>query len=112
MSSDSMRIFGKNLTYYLNRSGKTQKELAAIIGVPATTFNDWCRGRRMPKMDKVEMLSNFFGCRKSDLIEEQTDTVGADLSPAKRQLLDLAKGCSEEDAERLLQMMQLFLNKR
>lgn len=34
------------------------------------------------------------------------------MSEAKRQLLTLAESCSEEEASRLLQMMELFLGKR
>lgn len=34
------------------------------------------------------------------------------MSEAKRQLLDLAESCSEEEAARLLQMMELFLGRK
>ena len=34
------------------------------------------------------------------------------LSESKKQLLDLAEQCSEEDAEKLLQMMQILLGKK
>ena len=34
------------------------------------------------------------------------------MSEAKRQLFALAENCSEEEATRLLQMMELFLGKR
>jgi transcriptional regulator with XRE-family HTH domain len=45
--------------------------------------------------------------------EEKTATNNdSGMSEAKRQLLTLAENCSEEDATRLLQMMELFLGKR
>ena len=34
------------------------------------------------------------------------------LSPAKQQLLDIAENCSEEEAERLLQLFELILGKK
>ena len=106
-------ILAKNLNYYVSRSGRTQKEMAEILGVKYSTFNDWCNPNTKvyPRIDKIEMLSNFFGVLKSDIIEEKTDTNGTDLSVSKRKLIDLASGCSEEEAERLLRMMQLFLDK-
>ena len=67
----SREIFAKNLRYYLSLSGNTQKELAQIIGVSAPTMHEWCRGKKTPRMDKVEKLANYFGILKSDLIEDK-----------------------------------------
>lgn len=63
----------KNLHYYLERSGKTQKEMSEIVGVGTSTFNDWMKAKKYPRIDKIEMLANFFGILKSDLIEEKDD---------------------------------------
>jgi len=64
-------IFAKNLSYYIERSGKTQKEIALALNVATSTFNNWVKGNKYPRMDKVEMLANYFGILKSDLIEEK-----------------------------------------
>ena len=69
----------KNLSYYVDRSGKTKKEIAEAIGVAPSTFNEWTKGNKYPRIDKIEMLANYFGIMKSDLIEEKTlenDPVG------------------------------------
>jgi len=71
MSDSIKRIFAKNLTRYIAQSGKTQKELADMLGVAQSTFNNWCTGVRYPRMDKVEQLARYFGIQKSDLIEEK-----------------------------------------
>lgn len=71
MSDSIKRIFAKNLTRYIAQSGKTQKELADMLGVAQSTFNNWCTGVRYPRMDKVEQLAHYFGIQKSDLIEEK-----------------------------------------
>lgn len=60
-----------NLSYYVERSGKTQKELAEIVGVAASTFNDWLKAKKYPRIDKIEILADYFGILKSDLIEER-----------------------------------------
>lgn len=62
----------RNLSYYVERSGKSQKELAEIVGVAASTFNDWIKGKKYPRIDKIEIMANYFGILKSDLIEEKT----------------------------------------
>lgn len=62
----------KNLAYYLDRSGKTQKELAEIAGVAPSAITAWIQGTRYPRIDKIEKLADYFGILKSDLIEDQT----------------------------------------
>lgn len=106
-------VFAKNLKKYMELNGKSRREVCAALGYSYFTFSDWVNGKKMPRMDKVEQLANYFGILKSDLIEEKKETAPEDgLSEAKQKLLDLAENCSEEDAERLLQMMELFLGKK
>ena len=62
-------IFAQNLTMYLEKSGKSQREVADIMGVSSSTFNDWTKGKKYPRIDKIEFLANYFGIKKSDLIE-------------------------------------------
>lgn len=69
----SKEVFAKNLKMYMDGKGKTQKELAEIIGVSAPTLNEWLKAKKYPRIDKIELLANYFGILKSDLIEEKTE---------------------------------------
>lgn len=71
-SLGNKEVMARNLSYYVERSGKTQKELAEVVGVAPSTFNDWLKAKKYPRIDKIEMLADFFGILKSDLIEEKT----------------------------------------
>lgn len=64
-------IMSRNLSYYVERSGRTQKEIAEIVGIATSTLNDWMKARSYPRIDKIELLANYFGIQKSDLIEEK-----------------------------------------
>lgn len=64
-------VMAKNLKYYVARSGKTQKEIAAVVGVAPSTFNDWLKAKKYPRIDKIEILAEYFGILKSDLIEDK-----------------------------------------
>ncbi len=44
--------------------------------------------------------------------EKTAPESGSGLSEAKKQLLDLAENCTEEDAERLLQVFELILGRK
>ena len=71
---EQKRIFSKNLNKYLSLSNKTQKEVADAIGVSPQTFNTWCQGIALPRMGKVQLLADYFGIGKSDLIDEKEDS--------------------------------------
>ena len=66
-------IFSRNLAMYLQRVGKSQREMADIIGVSSSTFNEWMKGKKYPRIDKIEFIANYFGITKSDLIEDRTN---------------------------------------
>lgn len=73
MATWSKEVFARNLRYYMERKGKTQKELADIVGVSAPTMNDWIKAKKYPRIDKIEILADYFGILKSDLIEEKSE---------------------------------------
>lgn len=70
---ENKEILAKNLNYYKKKSGKSQKELAEIAGVATSTFSEWTNGKKYPRMDKIELLADYFGILKSDLIEDKKE---------------------------------------
>ena len=112
-------IFADNLTYYVERSGKTKKEIAEDIGVPYSTFNEWTKGKKYPRMDKVEILANYFRILKSDLIEKRTEehrkmqqinSVLADLTIRMRtdnDFFSVVEGLNQLDAVQLASVKQI-----
>ena len=67
----SKQVFSKNLRKYMEQAGKTQKEVADVVGVAPPTFNEWLSGKKFPRIDKIQKLADYFGILKSDLIEEK-----------------------------------------
>ena len=63
-------VFAKNLKKYMQLNGKTRNEVCHALGLKYTTFADWVNAKKYPRMDKIEMLANYFGIKKSDLIED------------------------------------------
>ena len=64
-------IFSKNLRKYIEQSGKDRRELAEIWGFPYSTVTEWVNGRKYPRIDRIEIMADYFGILKSDLIEEK-----------------------------------------
>lgn len=55
----------------MKKSGKNRREICEALGFSYFTFSDWVNGKKYPRMDKVEILADYFGILKSDLIEEK-----------------------------------------
>ena len=105
--------FAKNLSYYLNRCGKDQKEVAEVVGVAPSTFNEWVKAKKYPRIDKIEMLANFFGVLKSDLIEDKEEKNAPKepkLSEGERMLIELFRRVPEDQQQLVLQMIRAALN--
>lgn len=65
-------IFSKNLKHYLQINNKTQNDLVNDLGLSSSTVSNWCTGLKLPRMNKIEMLANYFNISKSDLLEDKT----------------------------------------
>lgn len=102
--SNNRDVFSRNLVRYMERSGKTQREVSEYMGVASSTFNEWMKGKKYPRMDKVELLANYFGCKKSDLIEEKKTTEDDGLSHEMMELISRIKALPEDKVQLLLQL--------
>lgn len=69
----NMSTMAANLNYYMKKQNINQKELAAIANVSPPTVSYWLQGKKYPRIDKIEVIADYFGILKSDLIEEKTD---------------------------------------
>lgn len=70
---DNKDIFAANLKRYMALNGKSRKDISEALGISYYTVTDWVKGKKYPRMDKVELLADYFGILKSDLIEEKTE---------------------------------------
>ena len=66
----------------MNKNNKDRNQICDDLGLKYTTFTDWVNGKKYPRIDKIELLANYFKVRKSDLIEDQSqkeNEFGADI---------------------------------
>ena len=74
MANYDKRIFARNLNYYLQAFGKSQTDLSLKLEVSKSAVSNWCAGQKLPRMDKIQQLADYFGIAKSDLIENKQAT--------------------------------------
>ena len=72
MNTDTnKKIMAANIKRYMEIKGVTNQQLCDALDFKYTTFMDWIKGVTYPRIGKVEAMANYFGCEKSDLIEEK-----------------------------------------
>ncbi|MFC2314293.1 MAG: helix-turn-helix domain-containing protein [Selenomonas massiliensis] len=96
------KTFTDNLNRLLRVRGITQAELATYMEVSNTTVNNWVKGYKVPRMDKVDKLCSFFKIKRSELLEQ---------SPASDDLPTLTQRDSTAHSKRDLNDLAKFLNK-
>ena len=64
------KIMAKNIQYYMDVYNKTRNDICQDLGIKYTTFTDWIKANTYPRIDKIELMANYFNIEKSDLIEE------------------------------------------
>lgn len=64
-------ILAKNLEYYMNINQKDRNDIARDLDIPYTTVTSWLKAEFYPRIDKIQLLANYFGIQKSDLVEDK-----------------------------------------
>ena len=66
---DYALIVGTNLRRIANEAGKTQSDVSRDLKIIKSTVSTWFRGERCPRMDKIDLLCEYFGVQRSDIME-------------------------------------------
>lgn len=65
------KIFTNNLIYYMGQKGINASELSKDLDIKYSTVRDWCNAKNYPRVDKIQLLANYFNINKSDLTEDK-----------------------------------------
>lgn len=68
-------IIANNITKQLELHNRTQLDLAEYMGVSQATVSNWCKGVKMPRMTKIDMICNYFDIKRSDLMNNKSEQV-------------------------------------
>lgn len=114
-------IMAKNIQYYMDKYGKSRQDMCDALGVKYTTFTDWVKGNSYPRIDKIELMANYFGITKADLVEEHSDNQDTEQyyldpdardmaqfifeNPEYKVLFDASRKVKKEDIEFVKQMI-------
>lgn len=99
----------ENIKRHLSKKSLNVKEFSEIMGFKYTTVLDWVNAKTYPRIDKIELMSRYFGVDKSDLVEKYSETssilseinkISSQLEePRQKIVLDTASSQLEEQEE-------------
>ena len=71
VNKELAKLVGINITNLLIQNDKTQKEMCDHFGWAYSTVSSWCNGSRLPRMDKIDLMCEYFGVVRSDILEDR-----------------------------------------
>lgn len=107
-TEENKQIMARNIQRYMEQRGVTRQQLCDDLDIKYTTLRDWLKGITYPRIGKVEAMANYFGCEKSDLIEDKKEkpTKYDGLTDKQKLLIDFAKSVPDDKAGLILQVMK------
>ena len=105
---ENKQIMARNIKRFMDQKGVTNQQICDALGFKYTTFMDWIKGVTYPRIGKVEAMANYFGCEKSDLIEDKKEKPTEDdgLSESQKALMQFAKSVPDDKAEMVLRVIR------
>lgn len=67
--TNQKKQFADNLQAQMSKKGIDRYQLCRDLGFKYSTVSEWLSANKYPRIDKIEMLAQYFGIKKSDLIE-------------------------------------------
>ena len=64
-------VMAKNIRYYMEKKGLNAKDFSLELNFKYSTVLDWLNAKTYPRIDKIEMMANYFNIEKSDLVEDK-----------------------------------------
>lgn len=98
-------VFSQNLNRKMKELNKTRKDICDAIEISYFTVTDWVKGKKMPRMDKIEKLAQYFDCSISELVEKKDDEQ-LEMQKRDNELSALILKLKEDDE--LLDIMDRF----
>ena len=65
------QLMAKNISRLMKENNIDRKKLSNDLKVKYTTLSDWINAKTYPRIDKIELLADYFNVTKADLVEDK-----------------------------------------
>ena len=82
--SEARSAFPKILKSYMEKNGYNQSDIAKHLHVSKQTVSEWVKGKKFPRVDKMQELADLFGVLMSDMYTPQKTGVELKVNGSRR----------------------------
>lgn len=72
---ENKEVMAKNIKKYMDIKGVKSTDVCNALGFKHNTFSNWINAKIYPRIDKIEMLAEYFGISKAALVEDSENIV-------------------------------------
>ena len=65
------QVMAKNISRLMKENNIDRKKISNDLNVKYTTLSDWINAKTYPRIDKIELLADYFNVTKADLVEDK-----------------------------------------
>lgn len=107
--------FYEKLQKLMNKNNVRPVDVAKATGIATSSLSDWKAGRSKPKLDKLQILSDYFGVPVSYFTDEKQETNNTENKKTPKELKRLLESeevtlngrlLSETDKDKMLKIVE------
>ena len=72
---ENKEVMARNIKKYMEIKGVKSTDVCNALGFKHNTFSNWINAKIYPRIDKIELLSRYFGVSKAALVEDSDNIV-------------------------------------
>ena len=61
---ENKKVMAKNILHYMNVNEVNASDICKACGFKQNTFSDWVHGKTYPRIDKIELMADYFHINK------------------------------------------------
>lgn len=106
--NEQKNIIRDNLSYYINLTGKDQKDIAIELDVNPPTFNQWVNGKAIPSVTTLKRLAAYFGIGLTNLVNRQDITEESiDITEREKNIIKAYRGADKGIKEAVNKLLDI-----
>lgn len=67
---ENQEVMARNIRHFMTINNVTAADMCKALNIKPNTFSYWVNAKCYPRIDKIEMMANYFGVSKAALIED------------------------------------------
>lgn len=100
------KIVASNMRRIMYEKGVTQTDMAKALGFTKQSVSHWMNGEHLPRMNKLDKICEYLGCKRSDLMEVDKTRKTEPMTSEQAELIQLTMTASQENIKLVLEILR------